>query len=521
MPGPSPMSDPGSPDAPAARWTGAASAPGEGQPPLGESELLSRYRQAVADFARLCTTGGAAAEQLAAEGIGRGIRRARAEGGAQTLPWLPLLLSSVREAAADWQRGGDGGLLDPELRRWLAGAEERAPRRRTLVLRAFQDMPEPERSLLWAWEVECASAGAASLPAGAGTVPAEAEAARIREVFRERCLRLHTREAEAAQDRECRGYVKLLEAVTRKPGTARPEDLRRHLGGCARCREAAACLSLRAEAFPYALATAVLGWAGPAYADLRRRAPLEATGRRRPRLRATGRRRARHAVRPGIAGLLGAAPVRRDWAAAASVVAGLAAVAAALAGPAHGPRRPAAAQVAVMAGEGRPTAPRAAASSATAAPAQSHSAAPVRTAQPMTAVAHRADASPSPSLGTPPTAAPTATATPPAVLCTVRYRLDGQWPGGFRAEVSVRPREAVSGWQLAWDVPDGQQITSMWNGTYVQQGGRILVTPLGYDTAAGPGQPVRVGFLGSWPYGGAAPRDFTFDGAPCAVRHYY
>lgn len=120
----------------------------------------------VLSYADLCTSGSAAATQLATEAFTHGIREARALGsgtkgtGRRTprLPRIPLLLTSVRTTAAAWEEHGQGHRLDPDLRLWLnSGKAARytgPPLHRPLALRGLRDMQEPDAALLWLAEVE-------------------------------------------------------------------------------------------------------------------------------------------------------------------------------------------------------------------------------------------------------------------------------------------------------------------------------------------------------------------------------
>src|SRR5690348_12517204 len=92
-----------------------------------EAALFSECWDAVLSYADLCTSGSAAATQLATEAFTHGIHEARAvllrskNTGRRTarLPRIPLLLSSVRTTAAAWEAHGQGHRLDPDLRLWL------------------------------------------------------------------------------------------------------------------------------------------------------------------------------------------------------------------------------------------------------------------------------------------------------------------------------------------------------------------------------------------------------------------
>ncbi len=461
-----------------------------------DPELVSRYRQAVACYAELCTTTRGAAAQLAAEGVSRGLRRARADGAARRLPWLPLLLTSVRETAAAWQEQGYGDLLDPGLRGWLIAevSDEDAgvPRHRPLVLRAFEEMPEPERSLLWDAEVEAASADATARLFGMDAAAVGAEAARAREVLRVRCLRLHARDARTGV---CRGYAKLLDAVTRRPDAAVPEDLRGHLSGCPECRQAADCLALHGDGLAGVLAAAVLGWGGAAYREARRGS---ASGTAADGGTAGAGRRLRHRWNGR-----GTPSVRRRVITAAVLTVVAALLLAALAAPANAPRT--AAKAPAMAGA-VPYPPSTVSATPSASAATSSAPGTTAASQPvMSAMTVRS--SPPATASQPPTGNP--------YPCAVHYHLDNQWPNGFQADVTIASRQALAGWRLEFEFTGGQHITQMWNGSYAQDGPRVLVSAADYNATAAPGGSVQFGFLGSWQDGNPAPTGFVLNGYAC------
>ncbi|HVV19513.1 MAG TPA: cellulose binding domain-containing protein, partial [Pseudonocardiaceae bacterium] len=115
--------------------------------------------------------------------------------------------------------------------------------------------------------------------------------------------------------------------------------------------------------------------------------------------------------------------------------------------------------------------------------------------------------------GRPPTAhtrnipAPTTPAptTAPPSACTASYHVTGSWPGGFQATVTVNARTTpLNGWQVTWDLPDGQTITNLWNGALSQQGTAVTVTNLPYNATPANG-PITFGFNGGRTGTSAAP----------------
>ncbi|MGO4418432.1 cellulose-binding protein, partial [Streptomyces sp. MCAF7] len=252
---------------------------------ISETALLSEYWDAVLDYANLCTTSPQDGMRLATEAFRRGIREtrtSRTRAWGPRLPWLPLLLSSVRKTAADWQVRQAGVRLDPALRIWLTSDRARryaTPRReQPLALRGLCDLPEVDADLLWSVEVESQSLTAVARRLGWDSAYADEEIARVRARYRELCQRNHV---DTLNDEECRSYAGLLDAATRSPDAAAPEDLWQHLARCVHCKEAAACLYLHGSGLPGALAGGVLGWGGLPYLERRRRVAAEHTGGKR------------------------------------------------------------------------------------------------------------------------------------------------------------------------------------------------------------------------------------------------
>lgn len=117
-------------------------------------------------------------------------------------------------------------------------------------------------------------------------------------------------------------------------------------------------------------------------------------------------------------------------------------------------------------------------------------------------------------------AGPPAAAQTPTLACAVEYRVSSDWSGGFVAEVVLRNTgaEPIEGWALAWRFVEGETITGLWNGAYVQDGADVAVTDAGWNGTIHPGGAASVGFqataagLG----GRARPTGFALNGQPCA-----
>lgn len=494
-----------------------------------EASLFSECWDAVLSYADLCTSGSSAAQQLAREAFALGIREAReAEAGTRrsagrrspVLPRIPLLLTAVRTTAAAWEAEGQGHKLDPDLRLWLnsdkAARYVGPPLSRPIALRGLRDMQEPDAALLWLAEVEALPLSGVARRLGIDPAAAADELDQVRGLFRDRCHRNHL---DTPLDAECRGYVRLLDAVTRSPGADTPEDLSRHLATCVECAEAAACLRLHGGGLPAALAGGVIGWGGLAYLERRRRAAEVRLGVGRP-----------DGPDPeGEAGHAAAAKARvaRNGLLVAAVLVSLLALAVSMmpfggtgddvAGGTDADRQP-------VADPGPSLSLAKTPPSAT--PSASPSPSPSRT--PSGGASTKADdkhSQPEPqgtssatARGEDTPAAPQPTGHEPApVTCRVTYDLVNEWPDGFQATVTVTTTEPLDTWRLAWSFRDGQKVNQMWDASSSQNGSRVTATAADYNKTVPADGSVSLGFLASWHGTNSAPVNFTLNGRDCGA----
>ncbi|MDG4798089.1 PHB depolymerase family esterase [Micromonospora sp. WMMD1082] len=135
--------------------------------------------------------------------------------------------------------------------------------------------------------------------------------------------------------------------------------------------------------------------------------------------------------------------------------------------------------------------------------------------------------SPPPS-SPPPTATPTPTVTPttpppsptlpPGTGCRIGYVVNA-WNSGLTASVTITNTgaTAVNGWNLAFTLPGGQNITSGWNATYSPTSGAVTARNVSYNAAIAPNGSVTIGFQANHSGNTAAPASFTLNDTPCAV----
>ncbi|MET8827901.1 cellulose-binding domain-containing protein [Streptomyces sp. NPDC004610] len=497
----------------------------------------------VLSYADLCTAGSDAAAELATEAFAHGIRETRTGAGRgagrrpAALPRLPLLLGAVRDTAADWERRGQGHRLDPELRLWLTSAQadrfSGPPPQLPLALRGLQDMQRPDAALLWLTEVESLPLPVVAARLELDPAGITEERAEVRALFRDRCLRNHL---DRPMDAQCRGYARMLDAVTRTAVADTPEDLSHHLARCPHCAEAAACLRVHGGGLPAALAGGILGWGGLAYLERRRRAAEVrlAAGR----AACTG---SRTASRPRRVRLL------RGGLVAGAVLVSLIALGVSLM-PFGGAKSDAAAR-----GEGADRAPAADPETAEPDPAAEITA---RSPAPEPSGTPPPSPTPSPShhapepepqgtstatggtgadettgaTGAPGAAPPGADATPDAATadptppqtqdptCRADYEVTSEWSTGFEAVIKVTTERTLDDWTLAWDFRDGQRISQMWDAHPEQRGSRVTVEAARYNRAVPAGASLTFGFIGLLNDGNRAPADITLNGKPCVLR---
>ncbi|MFG2818380.1 cellulose binding domain-containing protein [Kitasatospora sp. NPDC048365] len=136
------------------------------------------------------------------------------------------------------------------------------------------------------------------------------------------------------------------------------------------------------------------------------------------------------------------------------------------------------------------------------------SAVPTGSPSPSTSPSTSASGSPSPSPSPSPSGSPSTSPSPSGGSgCTASYAVTNQWGGGFGASVTVKNTgtTASTGWTISWTYANGQQVTSLWNGSYTQTGANVSVSNLGYNGTLAPGGSTSFGFNGSWSGTNTAP----------------
>ncbi|MFI8448851.1 sigma-70 family RNA polymerase sigma factor [Streptomyces erythrochromogenes] len=205
-------------------------------------EVFARHHSSVVAYARTCCRDLSTAQDLAAEAFAR-TYRAIAWGAGPEYAWRPYLLTCVRRLAATWAREAARTRLSDDFEEWAAqlsdgqDAEDAVftAEEESLVLRAYESLPDRWRAVLWHSVVEGEPAAdiAARLGISAGGVGSLV--ARAREGLKEAYLRAHL--DQSASD-ECRHYGGQIAARLRRPGKRLTRDMSRHLQGCDDCTRA-------------------------------------------------------------------------------------------------------------------------------------------------------------------------------------------------------------------------------------------------------------------------------------------
>ncbi|WP_443046799.1 GH12 family glycosyl hydrolase domain-containing protein [Streptomyces sp. NBC_00247] len=112
------------------------------------------------------------------------------------------------------------------------------------------------------------------------------------------------------------------------------------------------------------------------------------------------------------------------------------------------------------------------------------------------------------------------TTNPPAgtAACQVEYT-PNVWPGGFTTNVTVKNTgtAAVNGWNLAFTLPSGQQVSQVWNATVSPTSGAVTAHNTTSNAVISPGATQNFGFQGTWTGTYAEPSAFTLGGSACTV----
>jgi Cellulose binding domain len=97
------------------------------------------------------------------------------------------------------------------------------------------------------------------------------------------------------------------------------------------------------------------------------------------------------------------------------------------------------------------------------------------------------------------------------------YQAGANWGTGYSGQYTITNAgtSTATGWTLAFTLPAGTSLTSLWNGTYTDNASQVTVTSDSWDAAIAPGGTATVGFEASSSGTAGQPSGCTINGAAC------
>ncbi|MGB3439676.1 MAG: protein kinase [Actinophytocola sp.] len=97
-----------------------------------------------------------------------------------------------------------------------------------------------------------------------------------------------------------------------------------------------------------------------------------------------------------------------------------------------------------------------------------------------------------------PSTVPTTTA-PEDRGCVAAYEVTNSWPDGYQVRVVVRNdgEGTLTGWEVRWTLPDGEDINDLWAGKLDRDGADVTVTNEDWNVTVPAGGQTEFGFNGS------------------------
>lgn len=112
-------------------------------------------------------------------------------------------------------------------------------------------------------------------------------------------------------------------------------------------------------------------------------------------------------------------------------------------------------------------------------------------------------------------------AIPSDIHFNVIYNIESQWQNGFIGKIVIENtgQLVITPWELKFNFPGNQQIDSLWNGNFEQQGQGITITNVDYNKEIHPGKSVEVGFSASFSGINNKPTNFTLNGKGPVIEY--
>jgi chitin-binding protein len=94
-----------------------------------------------------------------------------------------------------------------------------------------------------------------------------------------------------------------------------------------------------------------------------------------------------------------------------------------------------------------------------------------------------------------------ASAPPPTPTdCSASYSIVNSWPGGFQAQVTLTnpTTSTMNGWTVGWTTPDGETVTSAWNGTLTTAGSLVTMKNANWNNILAANASTSFGFTANF-----------------------
>ncbi|QUQ64202.1 lytic polysaccharide monooxygenase [Kutzneria sp. CA-103260] len=104
---------------------------------------------------------------------------------------------------------------------------------------------------------------------------------------------------------------------------------------------------------------------------------------------------------------------------------------------------------------------------------------------------------------------------PPSTPCTATYAITGSWAGGFQGQVTVTNSTSapIGSWDASWTLPDGENVSSVWNGALSRSGSLATVANASWNGQLAPGASTTFGFTADYPGTPAVPSQVSCSAA--------
>ncbi|MFC8679417.1 cellulase family glycosylhydrolase [Streptomyces griseorubiginosus] len=104
-----------------------------------------------------------------------------------------------------------------------------------------------------------------------------------------------------------------------------------------------------------------------------------------------------------------------------------------------------------------------------------------------------------------------------ATGCSVAYKVQSEWPGGFTADLAITNLGSpVRGWTATFDFPNSdQKVTNGWSATWAQSGTHVSATNLDWNATLDTGGSASIGFNGAWKGANPQPASVALNGVTC------